>query len=147
MYIIMDIESIPMTPWGAQSCYPLPLSGPRSAAAVAFCAVMRAQPSSRSRARSWAAYLHRVLAWLAGGFAALALLLSTIGVYGVIAYSVNSRTREIGVRIALGATRGSVYQLILKEAGRLILIGFVTGLSGAIAAGVLMSNLLFGVHS
>jgi macrolide transport system ATP-binding/permease protein len=96
--------------------------------------------------RSWAAYQHRVLAWLAGGFAALALLLSTIGVYGVIAYSVNSRTREIGVRMALGATRGSVYQLILKEAGRLILIGFVTGLSGAIAAGVFMSSLLFGVR-
>jgi len=49
--------------------------------------------------------------------------------------------------MALGATRSSVSQLILKEAGRLILIGFVTGLSGAIAAGVLMSNLLFGVHS
>jgi macrolide transport system ATP-binding/permease protein len=87
------------------------------------------------------------LARLGGGFTALALSLSTIGVYGVIAYSVDSRTREIGVRMALGATRSSVSQLILKEAGRLILIGFVTGLSGAIAAGVLMSNLLFGVHS
>jgi predicted permease len=97
--------------------------------------------------RSWAAYLHCVLAWLAGGFAALALMLSTIGVYGVIAYSVSRRTREIGVRMALGASLSSVYRLILKEAGWLILIGLVTGLSGSIPAGVFMSSLLFGVRS
>ncbi len=96
---------------------------------------------------SWPAYLHRVLAWLAAGFAALALMLSTIGVYGVIAYSVSRRTREIGVRMALGATRGSVYRLILKEAGWLTLIGLVIGLSCSIAAGMFISSLLFGVHS
>lgn len=96
---------------------------------------------------SWAAYIHRVMAWLAGGFAALALLLSAIGLYGVIAYSVSRRTREIGVRMALGATRGSVYQLILTEAGWLILLGIVIGVCGAIAAAALMRSLLFGVRS
>lgn len=96
---------------------------------------------------SWAAYLHRVAAWLAGGFAALALLLSAVGLYGVIAYSVSQRTREIGVRMALGARRGSVYQLILKEAGWLTLIGVAIGLAASIAAGVLMRSLLFDVQS
>jgi hypothetical protein len=90
------------------------------------------------------AYLHRASAWLVGSFAALALLLSVVGLYGVIAYSVSQRTREIGVRIALGAQRGMVYQLILKQAARLIAVGIVAGLVGSIAAAKLMSNLLFG---
>jgi macrolide transport system ATP-binding/permease protein len=96
---------------------------------------------------SSAAYWHRASASLVGGFAALALLLSTVGLYGVITYSVSQRTREIGVRMALGATRSSVYQLILKEAGWLILIGVVIGVSGSIAAGAFLRSLLFGVRS
>ena len=93
------------------------------------------------------AYLHRSSAWLVGGFAALALLLSVVGLYGVIAYSVSQRTREIGVRMALGAQRSSVYQLILKEASWLIALGIVAGLAGSIAVTALMGKLLFGVHS
>ena len=98
-------------------------------------------------ADSSATYLHRASASLAGGFAALALILSVVGLYGVISYSVRQRTREIGVRIALGAQRRSVYQLVLKEAGRLILVGVVIGLSGSIAAGMLLRSLLFDVQS
>jgi ABC-type antimicrobial peptide transport system permease subunit len=93
------------------------------------------------------AYLHRSSAWLVSGFAALALLLSAIGLYGVIAYSVSQRTREIGVRMALGAQRSSVYQLILKEATWLIALGTVAGLSGSLAVTTLMGKLLFGVHA
>jgi predicted permease len=93
------------------------------------------------------AYLHRASAWLVGSFAALALVLSVVGLYGVIAYSVSQRTREIGVRIALGAQRSTVYQLILKQAARLIAVGLVAGLAGSIAAASLMRELLFGTQA
>ncbi len=89
-------------------------------------------------------YLRRSSTWLVGGFAAVALLLGIVGLYGVIAYSVSQRTREIGVRIALGAQRGTVYRLILKEAGTLALVGIVVGLGCSVVAASLMRKLLFG---
>jgi macrolide transport system ATP-binding/permease protein len=93
------------------------------------------------------AYLHRSAAWLVGGFAFLALLLGVVGLYGVIAYSVSQRTREIGVRMALGAQRESVLQLIMKEAGGLAAAGIVVGLVCAVGAATLMRALLFGVQT
>jgi macrolide transport system ATP-binding/permease protein len=96
---------------------------------------------------STSAYMHRSSAWLVGGFAALALLLGVVGLYGVIAYSVSQRTREIGVRMALGAEPKSVYELILKEAGWLTCAGIVAGLICSLAATTLMRKLLFGVQS
>jgi predicted permease len=93
------------------------------------------------------AYIHRSSAWLVGGFAFVALLLGVVGLYGVIAYSVGRRTREIGVRMALGAQRKSVYQLILREAAWLIGIGIVAGLFCAVGAATLIRGLLFGVRS
>lgn len=89
-------------------------------------------------------YLRRSSTWLVGGFAAVALLLGVIGLYGVIAYSVSQRTREIGVRIALGAQPGMVYRLILKEASALALAGIVIGTGCAILAASFMRKLLFG---
>lgn len=96
---------------------------------------------------SRSAYLHRLSAWLVGGFAVLALMLSIVGLYGVIAYSVSQRTREVGIRMALGADRGSVYQLILQEAVWLTAGGIIAGLGCSVAAAALMRGLLFGVQS
>jgi predicted permease len=90
------------------------------------------------------AYLRRSSVWLLGGFAGLALLLGIVGLYGVIAYTVSQRRREIGVRLALGAQRRSVYQLVLGEAGRLTAIGIAAGLVCSVAGATLMRNLLFG---
>jgi macrolide transport system ATP-binding/permease protein len=95
---------------------------------------------------SQTAYLHRSAAWLAGGFAGMALLLGVIGLYGVTAYSVSQRTREIGVRMALGAQRGTVYRLILVEAMRLIAVGIGAGIAGSLATTSLLRPLLFDVR-
>ncbi|HLY41605.1 MAG TPA: ABC transporter permease [Terracidiphilus sp.] len=94
---------------------------------------------------SSAAYLRRISAWLVGGFAALAMALSIVGLYGVIAYSVAQRAKEIGVRMALGAQRRSIYGLVLRQAGWLTAVGLAVGVAGSIGASVLIRNLLFGV--
>jgi macrolide transport system ATP-binding/permease protein len=96
---------------------------------------------------SSSAYLHRSSAWLVGAFAVLALLLGVVGLYGVIAYSVSQRTREIGVRMALGAEPAGVYALILKEAGWLTCAGIGAGMLCSLAATTLMRKLLFGIRS
>ena len=90
------------------------------------------------------AALHRASAALVGGFAVLALVLSAVGLYGVIAYSVSQRTREIGVRMALGAERGAVSRMVFREASRLASAGIAIGLACAVGAAMLMRGLLFG---
>jgi predicted lysophospholipase L1 biosynthesis ABC-type transport system permease subunit len=94
--------------------------------------------------QSQTAYLHRSAAWLAGGFAGMALLLGVAGLYGVIAYSVNQR--EIGVRMALGAQRSAVSGMVLREALRLVVIGIGAGALGSLATAGLLRPLLFGVR-
>jgi macrolide transport system ATP-binding/permease protein len=102
---------------------------------------------ARAIRESQTAYLHRSSAWLVGGFAGLALLLGTVGLYGVIAYSVSQRTREIGVRMALGAQRGSVYELIMKEGARLAVWGIVCGIACSLVVTTLLRSMLFGVRT
>jgi putative ABC transport system permease protein len=79
-------------------------------------------------------------------FAALALLLAGIGIYGVVSYSVKQRTRELGIRVALGAQAGDVLKLILAQGLKLALIGVVIGLAAAFALTRWMESLLFGVR-
>jgi putative ABC transport system permease protein len=78
-------------------------------------------------------------------FAGVALLIASIGIYGVLAYSVNQRTREIGLRIALGATPARVLRLIVGEGMKVALIGVGIGLAGGLALGRTVSSLVFGV--
>ncbi len=103
------------------------------------------QTMSQRIALSPATYQHRSSAWLVGAFALVALVLGVVGLYGVVAFSVGQRTREIGVRIALGAETTRVYRLVLGEAGRLAALGIAVGLACALAATRLMQGLLFGV--
>ena len=93
------------------------------------------------------AYLHRSAAWLVGGFAVLALLLGVVGLYGVVAYTVSQRTREIGVRMALGAQRRSVYGMVMREAAWLVTLGILVGVVLSVGITFLMRSLLFGVRS
>ena len=97
--------------------------------------------------RSPTAFLHRYPAVLAGVFAFLALLLGTIGLYGLVAYSVSQRTQEIGIRMALGAQRNNVLQMILLQGVRLIAPGIAVGIAAAILVSYLMRSMLFGIHS
>jgi predicted permease len=92
-----------------------------------------------------ATLIHSFSTWLVGGFAAMALVLSVVGLYGVIAYSVSQRTREIGVRMALGAQRRSVYHMVMRQAGWLTSIGIGLGLMCAVGASMAMRKVLFGV--
>jgi putative ABC transport system permease protein len=83
---------------------------------------------------------------LLGGFAVLALLLSAVGLYGVISHSVARRSREIGIRMALGAEPGAVRRLVLAQGARVTLVGALFGLAAAFAAARLLDNLLHGLR-
>jgi putative ABC transport system permease protein len=89
----------------------------------------------------------RFVTVLLGGFSFLALILASLGIYGVISYSVNQRTNEIGIRIALGAQTLAVLKLILGQGVKLALIGLGIGLAAAFALTRVMSSLLFGVRA
>jgi predicted permease len=87
----------------------------------------------------------RIVVIFAGSFGLLAMLLASVGIYGVVAYSTKQRTHEIGIRMALGAARGDVFQQILQQGLRLTLIGLVVGLAVSFAFTRLLRGMLFGV--
>jgi predicted permease len=87
----------------------------------------------------------RLMATLSGFFGGLAAVLTLVGLYGVISYTVARRTNEIGIRMALGAGRGAVLSMVLREAGLLVSIGIAAGLALALAGGSAASTLLFGL--
>jgi ABC-type antimicrobial peptide transport system permease subunit len=87
----------------------------------------------------------RTLLVLLGGFAAIALLLAAMGVYGVISLVVVQRTREIGLRLAVGAQRGDILKLVLGEAAWMLLVGLAAGVGVALAATRTLAQQLYGV--
>ena len=89
----------------------------------------------------------RFLLALLSAFAALAILLAGMGLYGVLAFSVEQRTREIGIRVALGAARREVFRLILGECSVMALAGLAAGLVASVWTSSLLRNLLYGVTS
>src|SRR5918993_1145961 len=82
-----------------------------------------------------------------GVVSALALFLGALGLYGVLSYVVAERTREIGVRMALGATAGTVRRMVVAQGAKVVLIGAVVGLAAALASTRLLEQLLFGVNA
>ena len=89
----------------------------------------------------------RLLASLSSGFGLLSLLLSCLGLYGILSYTVARRTNEIGLRMALGADRRNVLWLVLRDALQLVLLGVALGAPAALAAGRLISSQLFGISA
>ena len=85
------------------------------------------------------------LSLLVGSFAGLAALLAAVGIYGVLSYAVTQRTREIGIRISLGATQGRVLAEVLREGMLLAAVGSAIGIAGALAAGKILTTLLYQV--
>jgi ABC-type antimicrobial peptide transport system permease subunit len=90
-------------------------------------------------------YIDRLLTTLSTGFAALATLLAGIGLYGVLAYNVQQRTRELGLRQALGAEPKQLRMLVLRQVGMMALIGLGLGLAAAVALGRIAEAVLFGL--
>ena len=140
--------------WYQASLTVTPESGPPSAVVASVRAALGRVDSERPVTRvrtldeigTQATSRPRFRAVLVASFALLALIIAMIGVFGVLAYSVQQRTREFGVRIALGASASSVLRLVLSSAGRLVVVGTVIGLGAAAAFSRSISTFLFGVQ-
>jgi ABC-type antimicrobial peptide transport system permease subunit len=91
-------------------------------------------------------FMDRMISLLSATFAAVATLLTAVGLYGVLAFTVAQRTREFGVRMALGADGARVRRMVLVQVGRMVIIGGIIGIAGAIALGRGAQSLLFGLE-
>ncbi len=141
-------------PWLSASLVVRAASSPDSArkdAQQAIWAVDKNQPVSKSDTTemvlSNALAEPRLYTILLGAFAALALILAAVGIYGVMAYSVAERTREIGIRMALGAQTSDVLRMVIGQAMKLIVVGVAIGLVAAYGLTRLIASLLFGVSA
>jgi len=107
------------------------------------------QPQSEEQVAydSQGVFLRRYPAYLIGSFAAIALILAIVGLYGQISYTVMQRTREIGIRVALGAQRRDIARLVLRQGFTVCLLGVAIGIVAALALTRLMASLLFGVSA
>ena len=103
------------------------------------------RPSTLSAQIDRSLVKERLMTRILGAFAALALLLASVGLYGVLGYAVTRRTNEIGIRMALGATRGTVLWSVLRESWTLVAIGVAIGIPAALVLTRLLSSLLYGV--
>jgi len=91
-------------------------------------------------------YLDRMTGTLSAAFAALATLLAAVGLYGVLAYTVAQRTKEFGVRMALGADGGRIRGMVLRQVARMVLVGGAMGVAAALGLGRAVQSLLFGLE-
>jgi ABC-type antimicrobial peptide transport system permease subunit len=92
-------------------------------------------------------FLDRMISTLSAAFASLATLLAAVGLYGVLAYTVAQRTREFGLRMALGADAGSVRGMVLRQVGRMTVVGGAIGIAAALGVGRLVKSLLFELEA
>ena len=139
-------------PTNAYATLEIDAEGPIDAVATTVRDVIRPRmPESPVVMRTLAAQIEgwlaqeRLLATIPGGFGAVSLILSAVGLYGVLAYMVTRRTNEIGVRMAIGGDRASVLWLVMSDAVRWVLVGIAVGFPAAWAASRLVASLLFAV--